>query len=98
MRDAEHRASHDIEVAWAEAAGAFDRLDLTSRIVAEAVQAQSLAQSRYDERGCASSLGSRRVLLASERASQALSRRQLLALDNELTAGGADVAAAALAD
>jgi outer membrane protein len=48
VRDAEHRASHDIEVAWAQAAGAFDRLDLTTRIVAEASQAQSLAQSRYD--------------------------------------------------
>lgn len=48
VRDAEHRASHDIDVAWAEAAGAFDRLNLTSSIVAEAAQAQSLAQSRYD--------------------------------------------------
>jgi outer membrane protein len=48
VRDAENVIVHDIRVAWLQAGAAFQRIALTNQLVAQATQAQSLAQSRYD--------------------------------------------------
>jgi len=48
VREAENVIAHDIRVAWLQAGTAFQRIALTNQLVAEATQAQSLAQSRYD--------------------------------------------------
>jgi outer membrane protein len=48
VRDEEDRIVHDVRVAWLQAGAAFQRIALTGQLVAEATQAQSLAQSRYD--------------------------------------------------
>jgi outer membrane protein len=48
VRDAENAIAHDIRVAWLQAGAAFQRIALTNQLVAQATQAQRLAQSRYD--------------------------------------------------
>jgi outer membrane protein len=40
--------SRDVQVAWLDANDAFQRLDVTARMVAEATEALRLAQARYD--------------------------------------------------
>jgi outer membrane protein len=42
------RIARDVQVAWLEANDAFQRLDVTARMVAEANEALRLAQARYD--------------------------------------------------
>jgi outer membrane protein len=48
MKDLENQISRDVRVAWLDAQSAFQRLDLTSQILAQASQALELAQARYD--------------------------------------------------
>jgi outer membrane protein len=48
VRDVENVVTHDVRVAWLQAGAAFQRIALTNQLVAQATQAQSLAQSRYD--------------------------------------------------
>lgn len=48
VRDSENRIVHDIRVAWLQAGQAFQRIAITAQLVAEATQAQNLAQSRYN--------------------------------------------------
>jgi outer membrane protein len=48
VRAEEDRIVHDVRVAWLQAGAAFQRITLTGQLVAQATQAQSLAQSRYD--------------------------------------------------
>jgi outer membrane protein len=47
-RDLENRIARDVHVAWLNARTAFQRLDLTNQLLAQASQALDLAQSRYD--------------------------------------------------
>lgn len=42
------QVARDVQVAWLSANDAFDRLDVTARMVAEATEALRLAQARYD--------------------------------------------------
>jgi outer membrane protein len=42
------RIARDVQVAWLDANDAFQRLDVTARLVAEANEALRLAQARYD--------------------------------------------------
>jgi len=42
------RVARDVQVAWLDANDAFQRLDVTARMVAEANEALRLAQARYD--------------------------------------------------
>ena len=48
LRDLENQVSRDVQIAWLNARTAFQRLDLTSQLLAHASQARDLAQSRYD--------------------------------------------------
>jgi outer membrane protein len=48
VRDVENVIVHDVRVAWLQAGAALQRITLTTQLVAQATQAQSLAQSRYD--------------------------------------------------
>jgi outer membrane protein len=48
VRDLEHQATRDVQVAWLNARTAFERLDLTGQLLDQATQALDLAQSRYD--------------------------------------------------
>jgi len=47
LRDLENQVSRDVQVAWLNARTAFERLDLTNQLLAQASQAVDLAQSRY---------------------------------------------------
>lgn len=42
------QVARDVQVAWLDANDAFQRLDVTARMVAEANEAERLAQARYD--------------------------------------------------
>lgn len=44
----ELQVARDVQVAWLDANDAFQRLDVTARMVAEANEAERLAQARYD--------------------------------------------------
>ena len=48
VRDVEHQVVRDVNVAWLNARTAFERLDLTGQLLAQASLALDLAQSRYD--------------------------------------------------
>ena len=48
VRDLENVVARDVDVAWLNARTAFQRLDLTAQLLAQASQALELAQSRYD--------------------------------------------------
>ena len=48
LRDLENQVSRDVQIAWLNARTAFQRLDLTNQLLAQASQARDLAQSRYD--------------------------------------------------
>ncbi|HZR22719.1 MAG TPA: TolC family protein [Vicinamibacterales bacterium] len=47
-RDLENRVSRDVTVAWLAARTAYQRLDLTNQLLAQASAAMELAQGRYD--------------------------------------------------
>jgi outer membrane protein len=48
VQDLTLQIARDVQVAWLDANDAFQRLDVTSRLVAEATEALRLAQARYD--------------------------------------------------
>ena len=48
VQDMSVRIARDVRVAWLEANDAFQRLDVTARLVAQAKEALRLAQARYD--------------------------------------------------
>ena len=48
IRDAENNVIRDVRVAWLNARNAYDRLRITSQLVANAKRSFSLAQARYD--------------------------------------------------
>ncbi len=48
VQDLSVQVARDVRVAWLDANGAFQRLDVTARLVAEANEALRLAQARYD--------------------------------------------------
>jgi outer membrane protein len=48
VRDLENRVSRDVTVAWLGARTAYQRLDLTNQLLAQASAALELAQGRYD--------------------------------------------------
>ena len=47
-RDLENRVSRDVTVAWLDARTAYQRLDLTNQLLAQASDALELAQARYN--------------------------------------------------
>jgi len=47
LRDVENRIAREVEVAWLSALTAYQRLDLTAQILAQATQALKLADARY---------------------------------------------------
>jgi outer membrane protein len=48
VRSLENQIARDVNVAWLNARTAFQRLDLTNQLLAQATQALDLAQSRYN--------------------------------------------------
>lgn len=48
VQDLSLRIARDVRVAWLDANDAFQRLDVTARLVAQAAEALRLAQARYD--------------------------------------------------
>lgn len=48
VKDLEIRIGRDVKVAWLNASNAFRRLDVTSRLVAQARRSMRLARARYD--------------------------------------------------
>jgi outer membrane protein len=48
VEDLSLRIARDVQVAWLNARNAFERLDVTARLVAQATEALRLAQARYD--------------------------------------------------
>jgi outer membrane protein len=48
VEDLSLRIARDVQVAWLTAKDAFERLDVTARLVAQATEALRLAQARYD--------------------------------------------------
>jgi outer membrane protein len=48
VEDLSLRIARDVQVAWLNAKDAFERLDVTARLVAQATEALRLAQARYD--------------------------------------------------
>jgi outer membrane protein len=48
VRDLENRVARDVTIAWLNARTAYQRLDLTSQLLAQASAALDLAQGRYD--------------------------------------------------
>ena len=48
LRDLENRVARDVRTAWLDAQAAFQRLDLTDRLLSHASDAADLAQARYD--------------------------------------------------
>lgn len=48
VQDLALRIARDVRIAWLDADDAFRRLDVTARLVAQAKEAQRLAQARYD--------------------------------------------------
>lgn len=48
LRNLENQITRDVQTAWLNARTAFERLDLTSQLLDQAVQSLDLAQSRYD--------------------------------------------------
>jgi outer membrane protein len=48
VRDLENRIGRDVTIAWLDARTAYQRLDLTSQLLAQASDALDLAQGRYD--------------------------------------------------
>jgi outer membrane protein len=47
-RDLENRVARDVTVAWLDARSAYQRLDLTAQLLAQASDAFDLAQARYN--------------------------------------------------
>jgi len=47
-RDLENRVARDVTVAWLDARTSYQRLDLTSQLLAQASDALDLAQARYN--------------------------------------------------
>jgi len=47
LRDVENRVAREVQVAWLDALTAYQRLDLTAQILAQATQALELADARY---------------------------------------------------
>ncbi len=48
LRDLENRVARDVQIAWLDAQTAYQRLDLTKELLAQATDALDLAQQRYD--------------------------------------------------
>ena len=48
LRDVETRITRDVSVAWLSARTAFQKIDLTNQLLAQASDAMELAQARYD--------------------------------------------------
>jgi outer membrane protein len=48
VRDLENRVSRDVRVALLDAQAAFQRLDLTNQLLAQAAESQDLAEARYN--------------------------------------------------
>jgi outer membrane protein len=48
LQDLENRVARDVQVAWLDAQTAFQRLDLTNQLLAQASDALDLAQQRYN--------------------------------------------------
>ena len=48
LRDLENRITRDVTIAWLDARTAYQKLDLTSQLLAQASDALELAQARYD--------------------------------------------------
>ena len=48
LQDLENRVARDVQVSWLEAQTAFQRLDLTNQLLAQATDALDLAQQRYN--------------------------------------------------
>lgn len=48
LQDLENRVARDVQVAWLDAQSAFQRLDLTNQLLAQATDALDLAQERYN--------------------------------------------------
>jgi outer membrane protein len=47
LRDLENQVSRDVQIAWLNARTAFQRVDLTNQLLAQAAQARDLAEARY---------------------------------------------------
>jgi outer membrane protein len=48
LQDLENLVARDVQIAWLDAQTAFERLDLTNQLLAQATDALDLAQQRYD--------------------------------------------------
>jgi outer membrane protein len=48
LQDLENRVARDVQVSWLDAQTAFQRLDLTNQLLAQATDSLDLAQQRYD--------------------------------------------------
>ena len=48
LQDLENRVARDVQIAWLDARTAFQRLDLTNQLLAQASDALDLAQQRYN--------------------------------------------------
>ena len=48
LQDLENRVARDVQIAWLDAQTAFERLDLTNQLLAQASDALDLAQQRYN--------------------------------------------------
>jgi outer membrane protein len=48
LQDLENRVARDVQIAWLDAQTAFQRLDLTNQLLAQASDALDLAQQRYN--------------------------------------------------
>ena len=48
LRDLENRVARDVQLAWLDAQTAYQRLDLTNELLAQATDALDLAQQRYN--------------------------------------------------
>ena len=48
VRDLENRVARDVRIAWLNARTAFERLDLTNQLLAQATDALDLAEQRYN--------------------------------------------------
>src|SRR4029077_10994215 len=47
LRDLENRVARDVTLAWVQSRTAYQRVDLTNQLVAQAADALDLAQQRY---------------------------------------------------
>jgi outer membrane protein len=48
LQDLENRVARDVQVSWLEAQTAFQRLDLTNQLLAQATDSLDLAEQRYN--------------------------------------------------